>query len=332
MESTNASCPATQAFLHERGTILLAGSEYYDISPIIAAIESGGYQLLLVKDNSGAAVAAAETCPDLVLLDFATELGGHFTSLKKLKPPDTEEYLPVILISHTEEFIERLLVFNEGADDLFFTPLPFAAFLSRIEVLIHIRKLIHLVGKCENIRSPRWCSAQGDAKVTSLHEKIFTCVRNDLSVLSGRKLSLVMERGELDSTLKGTALTREYIGDLADMKKMKALLSHLSKDLRIGSEKWNSIIVATSEALSNVIKYAGKGSVALWKNNSTLSVRIDDEGPGVRLKDILRSVFIKCHSRQRIHKLGYPLMMELADELIIYTGTEGTSLVLHFSL
>jgi anti-sigma regulatory factor (Ser/Thr protein kinase) len=95
---------------------------------------------------------------------------------------------------------------------------------------------------------------------------------------------------------------------------------------------WKRIEVTVSEALANVLKYAGRGKIAFYNNSTTLLVRVDDYGNGMKYKELLRSLFIRDHNSQRIHRLGYPLMMELCDRLFLFTSCCGTSLLLKFAL
>ena len=323
--------PKRGAQIQSKGRILLASAGSSDFASLACCLERSHYQVILKQECACVKDEIHAVSPDLLILDYHEEQGSDFALLRSIKEMDSGDFLPVILASCNEDLLEKLRIFEEGADDLVCNPSGQSEFLCKVDMLLHMRLLIDIYNHSVTVgKTLQKHSSQGEntgVEATKVQEYLIKWV----DLLSENKILLHFDRDNLNRSDGSPPILQENICTKDDIKRTKELMVFSVKAPALEKEKWNSIITSISEALSNVIKYARTGTISVRKTHDTLDIQIDDQGPGISYKNILRSIYIKRFSRQRIHGLGYPLMMELADKMQLGTCPSGTSLLLQFT-
>jgi DNA-binding response OmpR family regulator/anti-sigma regulatory factor (Ser/Thr protein kinase) len=315
-----------------RGTVLFFQKESLLCKKVKKCLQKDNFYVHIGQDERAIEELVGEICPDIVFLDLAREDECEFATLRALKKCVKGNYIPVVFISENEDENERLRIFEEGADDLISPPFSKADFLSRVDTLFQIRQLAELSESCRQITLELKKNVEVKERAERDESAIFDYLQKNLSILSRSRLKLVHKKEEIDILCQGEPLILHNIFERDDVRRIKELLAFHVKESFCKKDRWQDLVVSTSEAVANVMKYAGKGKITVTKNGCTFFVRIDDYGSGMDMRDLLRSIFIKTYSRPRVHRLGYPLMMQLADQLMLCSDCSGTTLVLQFLL
>lgn len=90
----------------------------------------------------------------------------------------------------------------------------------------------------------------------------------------------------------------------------------------------DDMLLAFGEALNNALKYAGEASYAVNANESRLQVVVADHGPGIDFSNLPKATLISGFSTTHTLGVGFTLMMELTDRVLLCTNPAGTTVVL----
>jgi len=150
-----------------------------------------------------------------------------------------------------------------------------------------------------------------------------------LDAVTGGKLILTTDV-ELERWL-GTPLLEvrplESAAQLADARHAVAgVLPQLAFD-----EK-DSLILATSEALTNAVKHGGSGEYGVFQSGDCLQVLVHDFGPGIDFRTLPKATLIQGFSTTRTMGLGFTIMLEVADRVLLTTDASGTTVVLEIQM
>lgn len=88
------------------------------------------------------------------------------------------------------------------------------------------------------------------------------------------------------------------------------------------------VIMGAGEAMSNAIKHAGSGTLQVFKKPSRMQIVVSDYGQGIHLSDLPRAVLVAGYSKKRSLGMGFTVMLDVADALLLATGPDGTTIVL----
>jgi anti-sigma regulatory factor (Ser/Thr protein kinase)/succinate dehydrogenase hydrophobic anchor subunit len=93
-------------------------------------------------------------------------------------------------------------------------------------------------------------------------------------------------------------------------------------------ERLNDLMIAVSEAMANVVKHAGHGRIYVGADALSAWVVICDNGPGMESLTLPKAVLLKGFSTKNSLGLGYSIMLQMADRIILKTDKNGTEVVL----
>lgn len=149
------------------------------------------------------------------------------------------------------------------------------------------------------------------------------------SAVTGGRL-LFMTEGEVDKSL-GEPLTEE--GEITDYKQLSAIREEYRRILPEHFpevDQTDGMLVAISEALTNAVKHAGKGQYRLFKNGTMLQVWVHDYGPGIDFKTLPKATLLAGFSTKASLGMGFNIMLEICDRLLLATEAGSTTVVLEF--
>lgn len=129
-------------------------------------LSKAGYQTMIVYDGLDAPRICQEWSPDLILLDIMLpELDG-FEICKKIRNESLNSYVPIIMVTALNGFINKEKGFNVGADDYITKPfrndellLRIKSHLTRIQKLLAMESPLLTSGKSQRnliINSPHY--------------------------------------------------------------------------------------------------------------------------------------------------------------------------------
>lgn len=99
-------------------------------------------------------------------------------------------------------------------------------------------------------------------------------------------------------------------------------------DLGLIKEWRDNFIMAVGEAVGNVLKHAGRGRVYTGANDDIVWVVAYDEGPGIESLLLPSAVLRQGFSTKPSMGLGYSIMLQMSDKILLSTGKDGTVVVL----
>lgn len=92
------------------------------------------------------------------------------------------------------------------------------------------------------------------------------------------------------------------------------------------------VILAFSEGATNMLKYAGGGRYRICRDARRLQLVLSDSGPGIDFRNLPKATLVPGFSTTQTLGMGFSLMMDLTDRLLLATGSDGTTLVLEKEL
>ncbi|MGL5082539.1 MAG: response regulator transcription factor [Microcoleaceae cyanobacterium] len=96
-----------------------------------------GYEVSVEQDGMNGLVAARESNPDLIILDWMLPRLSGVEICRRLR--SSHSTVPIILLTAKDEVIDRVSGLDSGADDYIVKPFSLEEFLARVRA--HIRRL-----------------------------------------------------------------------------------------------------------------------------------------------------------------------------------------------
>ena len=93
-----------------------------------------------------------------------------------------------------------------------------------------------------------------------------------------------------------------------------------------------SWLLVLSEAITNTIKHGEGGKMTLVEDVENREIRfvIEDNGPGFTLEDLPKQTLQAGYSTKRSMGQGFTLMMKIAKQVLLYTSSKGSTVILLF--
>ncbi len=119
------------------------------------------------------------------------------------------------------------------------------------------------------------------------------------------------------------------ISTYEDLSKIRSLTKEIIVKNFGQQEKFADIALTVSEGLTNAIKHAGKGSYQIFKKNDNLAqFMIADNGKGIDFKSLPKATLLSGFSTKGTLGVGFSVMLDLSDRVLLATDPGGTTLVL----
>lgn len=91
-------------------------------------------------------------------------------------------------------------------------------------------------------------------------------------------------------------------------------------------------ITAAGEAATNAVKHSGGGQITVFRTDKAVQIMIKDSGPGIDFSLLPRATLMSGFSTKQTLGLGFTIMLEFCDRLLLSTSPEGTTLVLEIAM
>ena len=146
------------------------------------------------------------------------------------------------------------------------------------------------------------------------------------AVTGGRFIIMTPEEiaAALGKPISGTERISSY-EELADARKKL-------KEIVLGSfapfEGLDGLLVAASEALTNAIKHAGGGTYRVYIKDGSVQIQVIDKGPGIDFSVLPKATLLAGYSTTATLGMGFSIMLELCDRVLLSTQPGSTTLVL----
>jgi PAS domain S-box-containing protein len=93
-------------------------------------------------------------------------------------------------------------------------------------------------------------------------------------------------------------------------------------------DRLNDFLIAISEGTANVAKHAGSGHIYVGADNVSVWAVVSDRGPGISSLILPKAVLLRGFSTKPSMGLGYSVMLQLADRVLLKTDRNGTDVVM----
>lgn len=150
-----------------------------------------------------------------------------------------------------------------------------------------------------------------------------------LDAVTGGKLILVTE-DELRDTVGTPVLAPR---PLEEAKELSAVRKTIAECLGgYGVDDMDSVMLAVSEALTNAVKHGGRGEYAIYKSGRCLQIAVRDYGGGIDFRELPKATLVQGFSTTNTMGLGFTIMLEVSDRVLLTTDSSGTVVVLEIEV
>ncbi len=175
----------------DAATVLIVDDEPLNVDLLEQELGAVGYRTISASSGEEAVVLAAQTQPDLILLDVM--MGGidGYEACRRLKASEATRAIPVIFLTALREIFEKVRAFREGAVDYVSKPFETEELLARVATHIALRReieahrkskaTIHLL--VEEIRSDHDALIGESPALQRVREQIAQVAPTDSTVL-----------------------------------------------------------------------------------------------------------------------------------------------------
>jgi len=146
-----------------------------------------------------------------------------------------------------------------------------------------------------------------------------------LSVTAG-KLD-VCEAAEIRPYISKAAL-RTTIEGAKDVGVARHAVQALCSDAGLDGDRLLGFMIGVGEAMTNAVKHASGGKVYAGSMGDSVWVGVADGGSGIGSLVLPRATLLRGFSTKPSLGLGYTIMLEVADHIMLKTGARGTTVIL----
>lgn len=308
--------------------ILVVDDSEQNAEAISAQLIAEGYEVDKAYDGESALKKVKDLKPDLILLDVLMPRLNGYEVCRRLKEYDETKFVPVILVTAFGESEDRIKGLEVGADDFLTKPLNPNEMLARIRSLLRMKDLIEkqrardqYVAEFSKLLELGQIRREEETRRRQVYKDVIYAVTNG-------KL-LLMEQEELVKyAQEGEEIYSLEIQDAEDVGKARNIVENISKKLRLQDERVYDLVVCVSEAVTNVIKHAKSGRIKIKKTTEKIQVWVDDYGPGIDFSQLPTFTLRKGFSTKPSLGYGFTILLELLDQLLLCTSSQGTTVVL----
>lgn len=186
----------------ETGNILVVDDNPANVDLLEAYLVRRGYSIVPAYSGQEALARAAESSPDVILLDVMLPDLGGFEVCRILKATQSKEqsFCPIIMVTALGDRESRLEGYEAGADEFLTKPVDEMELFTRIRSLVKLRQLIHSLDSAESVIFSFARAVEAKDRYTEEHTERVAFFAVELGSVLGRS------EEELDHLRKGAIL------------------------------------------------------------------------------------------------------------------------------
>lgn len=150
--------------------------------------------------------------------------------------------------------------------------------------------------------------------------------RETISSVTDGKL-IISSQEELQPFIIDSALTYKF-STAEELSTARQELQDYCTSKSLEGDRLALFLSGVGEAMNNALKHAGKGIVFAGCKDNTVWIGISDDGPGISTLALPRATLRRGYSTKVSMGMGYSIMIEVADRVMLSTGPQGTTVVL----
>lgn len=151
-----------------------------------------------------------------------------------------------------------------------------------------------------------------------------------LDAVTGGKLILLTDE-ELAGQLGVPLMEAEHIDEARELGAARSVVASVAAGRFPDWAPRTDVRTPVCEALVNALRHAGGGTYQLFARDDRLQVLIRDEGPGIDFRTLPRATLQRGFSTASSLGMGFTIMLQVCERVLLSTRPGRTSLVLEFA-
>lgn len=137
----------------------------------------------------------------------------------------------------------------------------------------------------------------------------------------------ICEREDVEPYIERAAFCYE-VEDASQVSPARRKSEEFFLQQQLTGVRLDEFMVGVGEAVTNAIKHGMHGMVHAGSDDKSVWVAISDTGTGIESLILPRAVLLRGFSTKPSLGLGYSIMLEVSDRILLTTGEQGTTVVL----
>ena len=184
----------------------------------------------------------------------------------------------------------------------------------------------HFVTVFDDISERKRAEEEREEALRELREKdraIRQAYSDVIDAVTGGRL-VILGHDELESASSDAAARPMRSGSARELGEARHRVKRLVGDVPEADE----LLLAFSEGATNMLKHAGGGTYQVARTTARVQIVLADTGHGIDFRNLPKATLVPGFSTQQTLGMGFTLMMELTDRLLLCTDGSGTTLLL----
>jgi anti-sigma regulatory factor (Ser/Thr protein kinase) len=156
-----------------------------------------------------------------------------------------------------------------------------------------------------------------------IHREVLYAVTNGKVCLCDRK---EIER-EWPAHHNDLPISREH-----HIRDVREAVKRVGRECGMSSDRTADLGLCASEAATNALLHGSGGSATVEWREGCVRVRVSDQGRGISPDDLPRATLLKGWSSRASMGLGFTVINETADRVYLYTGPDGTVVIVEMAI
>lgn len=186
-----------------------------------------------------------------------------------------------------------------------------------------------IVGVNKSLADSNAQLADANARLLETEQERRIFHRDVLMAVTGGKLRLVEpdEMPPADMDLGQSFLTVP-LDQPQDASSLRRTLQSLAEQQHMPYEQVADLCTGVTEAATNAVKHGHGGTALVWTSPDAIVVQISDHGEGIAPVNLARATLDAGYSTRKSLGMGFFLMLQSSDTLVLSTSDTGTSILL----
>jgi len=137
----------------------------------------------------------------------------------------------------------------------------------------------------------------------------------------------VCDEGTVEK-FKSQAIMKETFSSIADIHHGRQDIVEFCSARGLVGERLKAFIIGVGEAANNALKHGKEGTVYAGVSDDSVWVGISDKGNGIESIILPQAVLMRGFSTKPSLGLGYSIMLDVSDQIYLYTSLKGTTIIL----
>ena len=149
-------------------------------------------------------------------------------------------------------------------------------------------------------------------------ETISSVTQGKLQIVSAEEVQPYMDRADIRLT----------VDTAADASTARHDIEEYCARIGLSGDELSLYITGLGEAITNATKHAPSGTVFAGSIAGEVWAGVNDNGPGISTLTLPKATLLRGYSTKVSMGMGYSIMLEVSDQVMLATGPSGTTVVL----